>query len=173
MVVLRLIGTVLWFAVPAALLTFASHDLAVRDAPTYSVEGTVVAHRQETHAGGGDDPTVTTTYFVTIRGGADGDEFEVGSNRQALDTEPGTQVVVQVSEETHEVVVLRKGGTVVDLRMATGDLVWLIVLSGLGLLVAVFREFVLEDVDVPRWAGFVLGALAACGGVWFALSIGG
>lgn len=168
MIVLRLIGTVLWFAIPAGLLTYAIHDLAVRDAPTYAVEGTVVAHRKVTHPSSGDDPTTSTTYFVTIRG-ADGRDFEIGDDRQALDTEPGTPVVAEVSKATGDVVQVRKPGTVADLRPTIGTDVTMLVLGALGALIALAREALLEDYDIPHWAGFLLGTLAAGGGVYVAL----
>jgi len=173
MIVLRLLGTVLWFAIPAWLLTSAIHDLAVRDAPTSSIEGTIVAHRVAKHTGSGDDPTTTTTYFVTFRAAEGTEQFEFGSDQQAVDTEPGTPVVVKVSQATQDVVLLRKGGTVVDLRPTIGAEVTMLVLGGLGLLIALVRESLLEDYDIPRWAGFVLGTLAAGGGVYIALWVTG
>ncbi|WP_410677006.1 hypothetical protein [Amycolatopsis sp. cmx-4-68] len=171
MIVLRLIGTVLWFAVPAGLLTYGIHDLVVRDAPTYSVEGTVVAHRKAIHHGAGDDPTTTTTYFITVHS-AGGADFEVGDDEQALDTEPGTPVVAEVSTATGQVVQVHNG-TVVDLRPTIGDDVGMLVFGGLGALIALVRESVLEDYDIPHWAGFLLGALAAAGGVYVALRLAG
>src|SRR5437879_1686841 len=123
MIVLRLIGTVLWFALPAGLLTHAIHDLAVRDAPTYDIEGTVVAHRQVFHPSSGPDTTSSTTYFITVRD-AGNEDFEFGDDQQALDTPPGTPVVVKVSKETDKAVLVRKGGTVVDLRATIGNDVW-------------------------------------------------
>lgn len=172
MIILRLIGTVLWFAIPAALLTYTIHDLAVRDAPTYDVEGTVIAHRKEVHTGSGSDATSSTIYFITVRD-AENRTFEFGDDDQALDTDPGTPVVVKVSKQTDEIVLVRKGGTVVDLRATISQDVWMIVFGGLGLLVALVREFLLEDYDIPRWAGLLLGFLAAGGGVYFALRLAG
>jgi hypothetical protein len=172
MIVLRLIGTVLWFAVPAGLLTYGIHDLVVRDAPAYSVEGTVVAHRKAVHHGTGDDPTTTTTYFITVRS-AGGETFEVGDDEQAFDTEPGTPVVAEVSKATGEVVRVHKNGAVVDLRPTIGDDVVMLVLGGLGALIALVREALLEDYDIPHWAGFLLGTLAAGGGVYVALQMAG
>ncbi|WP_329046431.1 hypothetical protein OG738_31695 [Amycolatopsis sp. NBC_01488] len=172
MIVLRLIGTVLWFAVPAGLLTYAIHELGVRDAPTYDIEGTVVPHRQVYHPASGPDTTSSTTYFITVRD-AGNEDFEFGDGQQALDTAPGTPVVVKVAKGTDEIVLVRKGGTVVDLRATIGDDVGMIVFGGLGLLVAFVRESLLEDYDIPRWAGFLLGALAAGGGVYVALRLAG
>ncbi|WP_155543544.1 hypothetical protein [Amycolatopsis camponoti] len=170
MIVLRLIGTVLWFAIPAGMLTFAVHDLTVRDAPTYDIEGTVVAHRQEYHPPG-KDTAASTTYFITVRSAGAAD-WEFGDLQQALDTEPGTPVVVQVSKVTDRVLFVRKSGTVVDLRATVGADVLLIVLGGLGLLVALGREALLEDLEFPHVAGFLLGALAAGGGVYLGLQLG-
>ncbi|GLY40525.1 hypothetical protein Amsp01_065480 [Amycolatopsis sp. NBRC 101858] len=167
MIVLRIIGTVLWFAIPAGMLTFAVHDLGVRDAPTYDIEGTVVAHRQVYHPAESDSPA-WTTYFITVRSAGEPD-WEFGDPQQALDTEPGTPVVVQVSKVTDWALFVRKGGTVVDLRTALGTDVWLLVLGGLGALIALARESLLEDRHV---AGFVLGALAAGGGVYLGLQLG-
>lgn len=161
----RLLGTLFWFGVPAGLLTYAVHDLDVRDAPTYSVEGTVVGHRQQYHEAT-QDTTPYTTYFITVRG-ATGD-FEFGDEQQALDTEPGTRVVVQVSQTTDDIVFVRKNGTVVDLRSTVGDDVGLIVFASISLLVALVRELVVEDYDIPRWVGFLVGLLAAGGGVYVA-----
>jgi hypothetical protein len=170
MIVLRLIGTVLWFAIPAGLLTYAIHDLTVRDAPTYDIEGTVVAHRQVYHPADGPDTTSSTTYYITVRSDREAD-FEFGDDQQALDTEPGTPVVVEVSKATDKIVLVHKGGTVVDLRPAFGDDVGMIVFGGLGALIALVREFMLEDYDIPRWAGLVLGALSAGGGVYLVLRL--
>jgi hypothetical protein len=172
MIVLRLIGTVLWFAIPAGLLTYSIHDLNVRDAPTYDIEGTVVAHRQVFHPATDPGTTSSTTYYITVRRAGEPD-WEFGDDQQALDTEPGTPVVVKVSKVTDEAVLVRKNGTVVDLRATIGDDVWMIVFGGLGLLVALVRESLLEDYDIPRWAGFVLGTLSAGGGVYLALQLAG
>ena len=169
MIVLRVIGTVLWFGVPAWLLAYAIHDLVVRDAPTCSVEGTVADHWQTHTSGNGPDASSSTTYFLTIRG-ADGQDIEIHDLRPELDTEPGTRVVAEVSRVTGGVVTLRRGGTALDLRPSIGDDVTMIVLGGLGLFVALVRETVLED---SHWAGFVLGALAAGGGVYVALRLAG
>ncbi|OXM66047.1 hypothetical protein [Amycolatopsis vastitatis] len=169
MIVLRIIGTVLWFAVPAGLLTYAIHDLVVRDAPTYSVEGTVSDHWQTHSSSSGPDPTTTTTYFVTIRA-SDGRDLELHDFRQELDTAPGTPVVAAVSRVTGEVVQLRRSGTPIDLRPPIGDDVTMIVFGGLGLFIALVRETALESV---HWTGFVLGALSAGGGVYFALRLAG
>ncbi|MFJ1758855.1 hypothetical protein ACIOD2_00980 [Amycolatopsis sp. NPDC088138] len=166
MIVLRLIGTLLWFGVPAGVLTYAVHDLEVRDAPTYSIEGTVVGHRQQHHEAT-QDSTPYTTYFITVRS-ATGD-FEFGDEQQALDTEPGTQVVVQVSKTTDDIVSVRKNGTVVDLRNTVGNDIGIIVVASIGLLIALVRELLLEDYDIPRWAGLLLGLLSAGGGVYVAL----
>ncbi|MFJ9782788.1 hypothetical protein ACIRSS_24620 [Amycolatopsis sp. NPDC101161] len=170
MIVLRLIGTVLWFALPAALLTYAIHDLDVRDAPTYDIEGTVVAHRQVVHTSSGPDSTTYTTYFITVRD-AENETFEFGDRHPELDTEPGTPVVVEVAKQSDEIVMVRKGGTVVDLRATISEDVWMIVFGGLGLLIALGRESLLEDYDIPRWAGFLLGFLAAGGGVYLTLRL--
>jgi hypothetical protein len=169
MLVLRLLGTLFWFGVPAGFLTYAVHDLDVREAPTSSIEGTVVGHRQQYHAAT-QDSTAYTTYFITVRS-ATGD-FEFGDEQQALDTEPGTLVVVQVSKTTDDIVFVRKNGTVVDLRNTVGDDVGIIVFASIGLLVALVRELALEDYDIPRWVGFLVGLLAAGGGVYVALLIG-
>jgi hypothetical protein len=82
-------------------------------------------------------------------------------------------VVVRVSQATQQIVLLRRGSTVVDLRPAVGDEVTMIVLAGIGLLIALTREFLLEDYDIPRWAGLLLGTLAAGGGVYVALQVTG
>lgn len=169
MIVLRIIGTVLWFGIPAWLLTYGTHDLVVRDAPTYSVEGTVSDHWQTHTSGNGVDPTSTTTYFVTIHA-SDGRDFDARSFEQDLDTEPGTPVVATVSRATGDVVQLRRNGTVLDLRRSIGDDVTMLVLGGLGLAIALVRETVVESV---HWTGFVLGALAAGGGVYLALRMAG
>jgi hypothetical protein len=165
MIVLRIIGTVLWFAIPAWLVTYGTHDLVVRDAPTYSVEGTVSDHWQTHTSGNGMDPTSTTTYFITIRA-SDGQDLDVRSFEQELDTEPGTPVVAAVSRTTGEVVRLRRSGAVLDLRRSIGDDVTMLVLGCLGLFIALVRETVVES---AHWTGFVLGALAAGGGVYLAL----
>ncbi|WP_328456511.1 MULTISPECIES: hypothetical protein [unclassified Amycolatopsis] len=165
MFVLRLLGTLFWFGVPAAFLTYAVHDLDVRDAPTYSIEGTVVGHRQQYHEGTQDSPGYTT-YFITVRSATE--DFEFGDQQQDLDTEPGTLVVVQVSKTTDEIVSVRKNGAVVDLRNTVGDDVGIIVFASIGLLIALVREFALEDYDIPRWLGFLVGLLAAGGGVYVA-----
>src|SRR3954469_21053399 len=133
MIVLRIVGTVLWFAGSAALLTYAIHDLGVRDAPTYAVEGTVVDHWQTVSKATADDPTTSTTYHLTVRG-ANGEDFAVGNLQEALDTEPGTPVVAEVSKATGQVVIVRKNGTVVDLRRTIGDDVGMIVFGGIGAL---------------------------------------
>jgi hypothetical protein len=164
--VLRLLGTLLWFGVPAGVLTYAVHDLNVRDAPTSSVEGTVVAHRQERHVSS-QDTDAYFTYFITVRS-ATGD-LEFGSGRRAIDTEPGTPVVAQVSTASGEIAFLRRGTTVVDLRNAVGADVGFIVVAVIGLLVASARELLIDDHTYPRWTGFVIGVLAAGGGVWFTL----
>jgi hypothetical protein len=169
MIVLRIIGTVLWFGVPAGLLTYAIHDLVVRDAPTYSVEGVVADHWQTHSNATGPDATSTTTYFVTIRT-SDGRDLELHDLRQALDTEPGTRVVAGISRVTAKVVQLRRSGTEIDLRPPIGDDVTMIVFGGLGLFIALVRETALESV---HWTGFVLGALSAGGGVYFALRLAG
>ena len=169
MIVLRVIGTVLWFAVPAGLLTYGIHALVVRDTPTYSVEGTVSDHWQTVTPSSGPDSTTTTTYFVTIRA-SDGRNLELHDFQQALDTAPGTPVVADVSRVTGEVVLLRRSGTVVDLRPSIGDDVTAIVLGCLGLFIALVRETVLES---AHWTGFVLGVLSAGGGVYFALRLAG
>jgi hypothetical protein len=168
MLVARLLGTLLWFGVSAGFLTYAVHDLNVRDAPTSSVEGTVVAHRQERRVSSQDTDS-SFTYFITVRGATGDSEFSSG--RQAIDTEPGTRVVAQVSTATGELVFLRKGTTVVDLRNAVGADVGFIVFAAIGLLVASVREFVIDDYTYPRWLGFVFGVLAAGGGGWFALAL--
>ncbi|UOZ05291.1 hypothetical protein [Amycolatopsis sp. WQ 127309] len=165
MLVLRLFGTLLWFGLPAGFMTYAVHDLDVRDAPTYSIEGTVVGHRDEYHQSS-QDSTGYTTYFITVRS-ATGD-FEFGDEQQALDTEPGTLVVVQVSRTTDDIVSVRKNGTVVDLRNTVGNDIGIIVFASIGLLVALVREFLLEDYDIPRWVGFLIGLAAAGGGVYVA-----
>ncbi|MEV6908406.1 hypothetical protein [Amycolatopsis sp. NPDC051071] len=166
MVVLRFLGTLLWFGVSAGVLTYAVHDLNVRDAPTFSIEGTVVSHRQERHASSQDTGSYYT-YFITVRG-ATGD-FEFGDGQQAIDTEPGTPVVVQVSTATGEVVFLRKDTTVVDLRNTVTMDVVLIALAAVGLLIALVHELIVDDYHYPRWLGFVFGGLAAGGGGWLAL----
>jgi hypothetical protein len=169
MIVLRIIGTVLWFGVPAGLLTYAIHDLVVRDAPTYSVEGTVADHWQTRTTSSGADPTTTTTYFVAIRT-SDGRDVELHDFRPELDTAPGTPVVAGVSRVTGEVVQLRRSGTVIDLRPPIGDDVTMIVFGALGVFIALVRETAVESV---HWTGFVLGALSAGGGVYFALRLAG
>jgi hypothetical protein len=170
MLVLRLLGTLLWFGVPAGLLTYAVHDLDVRDAPTSSIEGTVVAHRQERRVSSqGTDSSFT--YFITVRGAAGDVEF--GSGRAAIDTEPGTPVVAQVSAATGDIVFLRRGTTVVDLRHAVGADVGFIIVAAIGLVIALVRELVIDDYAYPRWLGFVFGVLAAGGGAWFALVLVG
>jgi hypothetical protein len=140
------------------------------DAPTHSIEGSVVGHRNEYHPAT-QDTTAYTTYFITVRG-ATGD-FEFDDEQQALDTEPGTQVVVQVSEATDAIVFVRKNGTVVDLRNTVGKDVGFIVFASIGLLVALVRELVVDDYayDFPRWTGFLVGLLAAGGGVYVALLV--
>ncbi|RSN41905.1 hypothetical protein DMC64_27785 [Amycolatopsis sp. WAC 04197] len=168
MLVIRLFATLLWFGVSAGLLTYAVHDLNVRDAPTSSVEGTVIAHRQESHMSS-QDPEPHFTYFITVRGAAG--DFEFGNGQQAIDTEPGTPVVVQVSTVTGEIVFLRKGTTVVDLRNTVTTDVVLIVFGTVGLLIALVRELVIDDYTCPRWLGFVVGALAAACGGWLALML--
>src|SRR5438093_520553 len=108
------------------MLTYAIHDQNVRNAPTYDIEGTVVAHRQEFHPSSGPDTTSSTTYFITVR--SDGEpDWEFGDTQQALDTEPCTRVVVKVSKVTYRVVFVRKGSEVVDLRQTVGSDVWVIV----------------------------------------------
>ena len=165
MIVLRVIGTVLWFGVPAWLLAYAVHDLVVRDAPTYSVEGTVADHWQTHTSGNGMDPTSTTTYFVSIRA-SDGRELEVHDLRPELDTAPGTPVVAEVSRTTGEIVLLRRKGSEIDLRPSIGDDVTMLVFGALGAFIALVRETVLES---AHWTGFVLGALSAGAGVYVAL----
>ncbi len=170
MLVIRLLATLLWFGVSAGMLTYAVHDLNVREAPTSSIEGTVIAHRQETYRSS-QDTDMQFTYFITVRG-ASGD-FEFGNGQPAIDTEPGTPVVVQVSTATGRVVSLRKGTTVVDLRNAVNSDVVLIVFAAVALLIASVRELVIDDYTYPRWLGFVFGALAAGGGGWLALMLAG
>jgi hypothetical protein len=170
MLVIRLFATLLWFGVSAGVLTYAVHDLNVRDAPTSSIEGTVIAHRQESHI----PPQHTEphfTYFITVRG-ANGD-FEFGNDQQATDTEPGTPVVVQVSTVTGEFMFLRKGTAVVDLRNPVNTDVNIIVLGVAGLFIALVRELVIDDHTYPRWLGFIFGTLAAAAGGWLALMLTG
>lgn len=166
---LRLVGTLLWFGIPAALLTHGLQDLAVRDAPTHSIEGTIAGHRQQYHPATQDAPSYTT-YYITVRSATD--DFEVGDEQEALDTEPGTQVVVQVSETTDDVVFVRKNDTVVDLRNTVGKDVGTIVIASIGLLIALGREFLVDDYAFPRWPGFLVGLLAAGGGVYVAFLLG-
>ncbi|MBB5851064.1 hypothetical protein ACFQ05_37210 [Amycolatopsis umgeniensis] len=166
MLVVRLFVTLLWFGVSAGILTYAVHDLNGRNAPTSSIEGTVIAHRQEPYMSSLDTET-QFTYFITVRG-ATGD-FEFGNDQQAIDTEPGTPVVVQVSTATGGIVFLRKGATVVDLRNTVDKDVVLIVTGAVGLLIALVREFAVDDYTYPRWLGFVFGVLAAAVGGWLAL----
>ncbi|KZB85666.1 hypothetical protein [Amycolatopsis regifaucium] len=170
MLVIRLLATLLWFGIPAGILAYAVHDLNVRDAPTSSIEGTVIAHRQETYMSS-QDPEPHSTYFITVRGAAG--DFEFGNGRQAIDTEPGTPVVVQVSTATGKIVFLRKGATVVDLRNTVNTDVILIVFAAVGLLIALVRELVIDDYTYPRWLGFVFGTLAVAVGGWVALMLAG
>jgi hypothetical protein len=165
-IVLRLLGTLVWFGISAGLLTYTVHDLDVRDAPTYGIEGTVVGHRQVHHEAD-QDSTAYTTYFITVRSATE--DFEFGDRNQDVDTEPGTQVVVQVSKATEKIVFLRKNDTLVDLRSTVGDDVGMIVIASIGLLIALVREALLDPYDFPRWAGFLLGVLSAGGGVWLGL----
>jgi hypothetical protein len=170
MLVLRLFGTLLWFGVSAGVLTYAVHDLNVRDAPTSSTEGTVVAHRQERHTSS-QGTSEYFTYYITVRGAAG--DMEFGSGWQTIDTEPGTPVVVQVSTATGDIAFLRKGTTVVDLRDAVDKNVAFIVFAAIGLVGASVRELLHEDATYPRWKGFAFGALAAGGGGWLALLLTG
>jgi hypothetical protein len=169
MLVLRLLGTLLWFGIPAGVLTYAIHDVGVRNAPTHGIEGTVAGHRQEYHPATQDTPSYTT-YFITVRSASE--DFEFGDEQQALDTEPGTLVVVQVSRTTGKIVFVRKNGTVVDLRNSVGKDVGIIVVASIGLLIALGRELLVDGYDAPRWPGFLVGPLAAGGGVFVAFLLG-
>ncbi|WP_146044412.1 hypothetical protein [Amycolatopsis sp. BJA-103] len=167
MLAMRLLATLLWFGVSAGMLTYAVYELNVRDAPTSSIEGTVIAHRQERHVS--EHNQLYFTYFITVRG-ATGD-FEFGNHQPVTDTEPGTPVVVQVSTATGEIVFLRKGTIVVDLRDTVDGYVVLIGLGTVGLLGALVRELITDDYTYPRWLGFIFGALATATGGWVALII--
>jgi hypothetical protein len=128
-------------------------------------EGTIAGRRHEYHPAT-QDTSAYTTYFVTIRSAAG--DFEVSAEKEALDTEPGTQVVAQVPETTGDVVFVRENGTVVDLRNTVGKDVGTIVFASITLLIALGRELPVDDYSLPRWPGFLVALLAAGGGVYAA-----
>jgi hypothetical protein len=134
--------------------------LAHRDAPTYRVEGRVVAHDQTpTPVGGGGESG--TSYSISVDT-VDGGHFRVAAVEPGLDLPLGQDVVLSVSSVDGSIAFVRAGPTLLDLRPGALEPVLLIVaaLAGLsGVLFGAIHWNVYPPVST--WLALVLGASVA------------
>jgi hypothetical protein len=132
--------------------------LAGRDAPTYRVDGHVVAHEQGELPVGGED-AVRHTIAVDA---ADGRHYRITAVGDGLDLPAGQPVALDVSTADGSIAYLLAGGSVVDLRPGVVRPVLLIV-AALFALGAVYFGAVRLNVYPPvaTWLAVALGALLA------------
>jgi hypothetical protein len=130
--------------------------LAGRDAPTYRVDGHVVAHEQGELPVGGED-AVRHTIAVDA---ADGRHYRITAVGDGLDLPAGQPVALDVSTADGSIAYLLAGGSVVDLRPGVVRPVLLIV-AALFALGAVYFGAVRLNVYPPvaTWLAVALGAL--------------
>ncbi|MFI5590894.1 hypothetical protein ACIA5G_38005 [Amycolatopsis sp. NPDC051758] len=130
--------------------------LAGRDAPTYRVDGHVVAHEQGELPVGGED-AVRHTVAVDA---ADGRQYRITAVGDGLDLPAGQPVVLDVSTADGSIAYLLAGGSVVDLRPGVVRPV-LLIAAALLALGAVYFGAVRLNVYPPvaTWLAVALGAL--------------
>jgi len=130
--------------------------LAGRDAPTYRVEGQVVAHERGRFPVGGDEDVVSDTVAVD----ADGRHYRVTAVGPGLDLPVGQPVALDVSTADGAIAYLRAGGSVVDLRPGVVRPVLLIVTALLALGGVYFGAVRLNVYPpVATWLALALGML--------------
>jgi hypothetical protein len=133
--------------------------LAGRDAPTYRVEGQVVAHERGRLPVGGDEDAVSDTIAVDAAGGR---HYRVTAVGPGLDLPVGQPVALDVSTADGAIAYLRAGGSVVDLRPGVVRPVLLIVAALLALGAVYFGAVRLNIYPpVATWLALALGALLA------------
>ncbi|MEQ0562947.1 hypothetical protein ABJI51_28035 [Amycolatopsis sp. NEAU-NG30] len=132
--------------------------LAGRDAPTYRVEGHVVAHERGTLPVGGDEDSVSQAVDLD----AAGRHYRVTAVDPGLDLPPGQPVTLDVSTADGTIAYLRAGGGVVDLRPGVVRPVLLIVAALLALGAVYFGAVRLNVYPpVATWLALALGAVLA------------